>query len=173
MPRGIPNRDRHAETRAADSRVAESREFEESDDPIFVEGTTGGFPYIPPIPGFHMCWVRIPTDRVKDLNTLRAFLNPSTYGYTVVRPEEVPGCDDFKMTSAHAGGEVIQYMDTILCKVPERRWKRIHAGLDLKARNQYESLKQIPRTDNPGHAKVPVHLDRNNRPFRTVELPDD
>ncbi len=173
MPKGQYDRSRVGESRAMESREAETRQSEESTDPIFVEGTAGGFPYIPPIPGFHTCWVRIPTSRVQDLNTLRAFLNPSTYGYTPVRPEEIPGYDDFRATSAHAGGDVIQYMDTILCKVPEERWKRINMGFDLKARNQHDTLKQIPRDSHPGSSKVPVHLDQNSRPFRTVELSDD
>jgi len=160
-------------TRASDSRINESRDTEVRDDdyeaPIFMDGTSGGFPRIPDLPGFHTCWVRIPTALIPDANNVKSFT--SAYGYEPIRPEEIAGYDHLTSQQAIAGGSVIQHKDTIACKIPLKKYRAIMAGFDIKATQQYGALDRKPDL-GPSRASMGVHLSRSSRPFRTVEFED-
>ncbi len=171
MPRGQYARP----TRAAESRVNEDRTVQDREDdylkPIFLDNSTGGFPPIPDIPGYHTCWIRIPTQLINDANNVMAFLKS---GYEPIRPEDIPGYDHYASQQTIAGGAVIQYKDVIACKIRERTYQQIMLGNDIRADNQYRSLDNKPRLGNQ-HG-MSVHLKRNNKPFslpsRTVEFDD-
>jgi hypothetical protein len=143
---------------------------------IIMQGTSGGFPITDPnaLPGFHLCWVRVPTSLVKDSNNIRAFTG-NQYGYSVVRPEELPGIAYDETTHAGIEGGCIVYQDTVLCKVPNKRYAAIRAGEDYKAQTQAAKVKSLHNDGAPQNRKVKLHLDRNNRPFpitggRVVDL---
>ena len=102
-------RDERRSTIAAD----QERQFTEDDRlQMFLETfANSSLPQLPPIPGYHQCWLS--TTNTKD--TIHARLR---IGYELVRPDEVPGYHNLNLANGEYAGCVgINYM--VLAKLPD------------------------------------------------------
>lgn len=146
----------------------------EDEEVVFFDGTSGGFPPVPQIPGFHCAWIRISTTAVPDGSAIRQYVKG--LGYEIVSPDEVPDFDEAYATGSLANhghdGPVIQHRDTVYCKVPMKRFLAIQRGMQEQANAKRRELYQLP-DDKPRGMKVSEHI-HSDKPFllkeRTVAL---
>lgn len=92
---------------------------------MFLETfANSALPQLPPIPGYHQCWLS--TTNSKD--TIHARLR---IGYELVRPEEVVGWSNLKLNNGEFAGYV-GVNEMVLAKLPEALYQRFMAHLHHK-----------------------------------------
>lgn len=137
---------RSDDNRAFESRAQEERASETWDDVIVIEGSAGSFPPVPQDPNWHYCWVRVPSALIEDATSAMGLMNGAAK-FRPVRPSDIPALAYLHNTSGVTDGEVIRFMDTILCRTEQGRWEAIQRGEAKKAREQ---LAITRRTDARG-----------------------
>ena len=107
-------RDERRSTIAAD----QERQFTEDDRlQMFLETfANSSLPQLPPIPGYHQCWLS--TTNTKD--TIHARLR---IGYELVRPDEVPGDQNLKLANGEYAG-CVGINEMVLAKLPDNLFQR-------------------------------------------------
>lgn len=105
----------------SDRRVTEDRELtdEERVEMFNMAFFAEVLPALPPIPGFHLCWLT--TTNPRDTIQMRSRL-----GYTPVRADEVPGWEHAKIaTGTYAG--LIGINEMVAFKLPDRLYQKYMA----------------------------------------------
>lgn len=112
-------------------------------------------PKVPPIPGFHLCWLS--TTNQGDPIHKRMRL-----GYTPVKVEEVQGFDHLRLKSGQFDGAV-SINEMILFKVSNERYQdlMVMAHHDMPLEEEGRIQEQV--------AKLTGHRDSNNRPLVQIE----
>lgn len=95
-----------------DGEVRQGRDISDSDRLKMFMDTfiNSSLPGIPEIPGFHLCWLSTTNTR----DTVAARLR---VGYVLVKPEEIPGYENYKITNGQYEGLVGQN-EMLLAKLP-------------------------------------------------------
>lgn len=105
---------------AADDHSVES-EYELSDAELLrrfrVSMTSNILPNLPKIEGYHLCWIPAQSNNQYDTIDFR-----KRVGYSVVKPEEVPGFAPSSNRSGQIEG-CVSYNELILMKIPTRLYQ--------------------------------------------------
>lgn len=129
-------------------------------------------PEIPPIPGYHLCWLT--TQNPRDSIASRA-----AKGYEPVRPEEVPG-GKFMTVKTGDYGDVIGIQEMVLYKLPlnlyEAYMRHNHHDEPLREEGKLSAVRDIIEQEAAGAAKrgrkgVRVEVEEGNAEFE--EVPSD
>lgn len=133
-PRGLA-RGQLADERAAAEREAAERDFTEerelSDDErlemFLASHYQSVLPDLPPIPGYHVCWLT--TSNPRDSLQWRIRM-----GYSLLRVEDVPGWDGIGVKAGNVDG-VVGINEMVAAKIPLRLYnmlmKAVHHSLPL------------------------------------------
>ncbi len=115
----LNNADERANRMSADRAVTENRE---NTDPVrnqeryaMLRDANTLLPVPPQIPGYHLCWLT--TTNNKDTLEHRYRL-----GYTLVKPEEMPGFKFSSQKDTDIVSDRIQINEMVLAKIPHDLW---------------------------------------------------
>jgi hypothetical protein len=145
------NNDKCASRLSADRSVTENRNntdsVRSSERHAMLRDVNTLLPVPPEIPGYHLCWLT--TTNNKD--TLE---NRYRLGYSLVKPEELPG---FKLSSqkdGEASSDRIMVNEMVLAKIPYDLWKEDMTYLHHTLPNEsIENLKNSVRLGQDGKGR--------------------
>ncbi len=113
------DRDERAERFVETAAATEARD----DDDFLDDWQDVALPSLPPIPGYHVCYLSINHEQDSIYRRMQM-------GYTPIRPDEVPGfVAGFIQSGSIKGvsGDVIQVNEMVACKIPNTRYQRLMA----------------------------------------------
>lgn len=132
---GATRRNRQAEARAVDRAISDDDRLDQ-----FRRGLHQSvLPDIPPIPGYHVCWLT--TTNPRDSLVMRLQL-----GYQPIRPDEVPGGRYMSMKTADHG-DVVQVNEMIAFKLPlhlyESYMRHNHHDEPLREEGKLATVREV------------------------------